>query len=449
MRAVYRDLFHDIAIQRTMPPLTRARTAAEAPTLLDALARAPVAAALVVAALGLADRKALRLVQPQLRDAVGEAATELEVNLSVAGAARTPTPARWPRLRMMFLEQTVASFDLETLEALGSETWGSLRELTFFQPLESPEQFALDAPCARALAAALRRMPALRELNLMSVQLPDASARELFRAPGANAAPQLDRLSVIDAKLSPVAARALAAAGWRLQELFLNLNPDLGAAGFAALCAAPTFALRHLNLCGCGLDAAALPSLADAPWPLEKLDLSGNDFSAATAGPALAALSQRAGLRRLDASNCSLSPASFKVLVEADWPALVFLSANLADVAFFGPHALGAAAFAGFPALEELDLSYVDLGSVGAALLASRRWPRLRSLDLRHTRLGDAGVAALARGAWPALEVLDLRLKRLGAPLTLEGARRWAPALVELAAGEPLADDSSDGDVSD
>ena len=104
-----------------------------------------------------------------------------------------------------------------------------------------------------------------------------------------------------------------------------------------------------------------------------------------------------------------LSAASFKVLVEASWPALTSLSACAAKLAFDGPHALGAAAFAGFPALEELDLSEVALGEAGAALLASRRWPRLRKLELRRTQLGDAGLAALARGEWPALEGLDLR----------------------------------------
>ena len=101
-------------------------------------------------------------------------------------------------------------------------------------------------------------------------------------------------------------------------------------------------------------------------------------------------------------------------------------------MAFDGPHALGAAAFAAFPALEELDLCGVQLGEAGARLLASRLWPRLRKLDLFSARLGDAGLAALACGAWPALEVLDLRYNILGAPPTLEDARRWAPALVEL-----------------
>jgi hypothetical protein len=80
----------------------------------------------------------------------------------------------------------------------------------------------------------------------------------------------------------------------------------------------------------------------------------------------------------------------------------------------------------------ELDLSWVELGEAGARLLASRRWPRLEKLNLARARLGDAGLAALARGEWPALEWLNLGGSGLGAPLALEDARRWAPALVEL-----------------
>jgi hypothetical protein len=62
-------------------------------------------------------------------------------------------------------------------------------------------------------------------------------------------------------------------------------------------------------------------------------------------------------------------------------------------------------------------------------LLASRRWPRLRRLSLHSAEILGAGVEALARGAWPALEELDLRGNDLSGRLTLDGARRWAPAL--------------------
>jgi hypothetical protein len=80
-----------------------APAAAKALALLDALARAPAAAAaaaaLVVTALERAeDLRALRLVHPQLRDAVGEATTELDTRPSSGVFPRTPTSQRWPRL---------------------------------------------------------------------------------------------------------------------------------------------------------------------------------------------------------------------------------------------------------------------------------------------------------------------------------------------------------------
>ena len=406
------------------PAPTDAQEAAEAATLLDALARAPAAAALVVAALDrLDDRRALRLAHPQLRDAVGEAMTKLEANLYVHPTL-WPTPRRWLRLE----ELTITWPDLAALKALGSGVWASLRTLT----LQYFFMGGLGAPAARALAAALRRMPALRALQLWNVELSDAAAEELFDSCRAEAAPRLRSLTVTAAKVTPAAARALAATGWRLEELNLRNNAGLGAAGVAALVAAPTFALRRLNLEHCSLDAAALLALADAPWPLEELELDLNNFSAAAAGPALAALSRHARLRVLNVSYCRLSAASFRALVEAAWHTLTSLGALGAEVALDGPHALGAAAFAGFPALEELDLSSVRLGAAGAALLAGRRWTRLVKLDLHSAWLGDAGVAALARGAWPALEVLDLRGNGLAAPPTLDDVRRWAPALEEL-----------------
>ena len=329
-------------MQRTM-----AEPAAPAATLLDALARAPAAAALVVAALDQQDdRKALRLAHPLLRDAVGEATTKLRLDSAAgaAGAARPPMARRWPLLE----ELAMRCPDLAALEALGAETWGRLHSL---HVQTSGERYALDPPSARALAAALLQMPALSVLGLWRVALPGA---------------------------------------------------------FAALLDAPTFALRRVVLTRCDLDATALPHLSNAHWPLEELDISSNDFRAAAAGPALAALSQHARLRKLDVASCHLSAAGFKALVEAAWPALAYLDAGGAGVAFAGPHALGAAAFAGFPALEQLDLAEVVLGEAGAQVLAGRRWPRLRVLNLDSTVLGDAGLAALARGEWPALEELSL-----------------------------------------
>jgi hypothetical protein len=188
----------------------------------------------------------------------------------------------------------------------------------------------------------------------------------------AEAAPQLRSLKARVADLTLAAARALAVTGWRLESLSVCESRSLGAAGVAALVAAPTFALRHLAFVDCNLDAAALLALANAPWPLEELDLRRNDFSAAAAGPAFAALSRRDGLRRICLLDCLLSAASFKALVEAAWPALTCFVARV-QLELDGPRALGADAFAGFPALEHLVLVGVQLGEAGARLL-----PRFR-----------------------------------------------------------------------
>jgi hypothetical protein len=268
-----------------------AHGAAEALTLLDALARAPAAAALVVGALERdEDRKALRLAHPQLRDAVGEATTKLAAHLRPA-APRPPTARRWPRLE----DLTICALDLATMEALGSDTWASLRSLNLSSGYYTSP--GLDAPVARALAAALRRMPTLRALGLR-VRLPDEAARELFRASSANALPELRELTLDIPALAPAAVRALAASGWRLEELDLSWGDDLGAAGLAPVGAAPTFAIRRLCLAGIQLNAAALLTVAKAPWPLEELELSSSDFRAAAGGDAaIAALSRHARLR--------------------------------------------------------------------------------------------------------------------------------------------------------
>jgi hypothetical protein len=89
-----------------MVPLTRGRAAAEAPTLLDALARAPAAAALVVGALGRADRQALRLAHPQLPDAVYGEKTWLPLDFlphAFKYVGRALTARQWPRIEKVTL----------------------------------------------------------------------------------------------------------------------------------------------------------------------------------------------------------------------------------------------------------------------------------------------------------------------------------------------------------
>ncbi len=239
-------------------------------------------------------------------------------------------------------------------------------------------------------------MPALRALKLMKV--PNV---ELLFSFITDAVPQLRSLAVegneLSSGLTPEGARAIAAMAWPLEELDLRSNCDLGSAGLEALLSAPTFALRSLTLYDCNLDATCLPGLAGAAWPLEELALGKNKFGS-KAGPALAALSRHARLLRLNVDSCGFGAAGFKALVEATWPVLIQFTAMDAKMKFDGRHALGDAAFAGFPVLEELRLAFSTFSTHGARLLASRRWVHLRRLHLTFCQIGDEGVAALARG---------------------------------------------------
>jgi len=92
-------------------------------------------------------------------------------------------------------------------------------------------------------------------------ELTGAAAAELFGAAGA--APGLRSLTITCAALTLEATRALAAAGWRLEELSLRVNDRLGAAGVAALVAAPASVIRRLDLAACGLGRGR-PLLAPA-----------------------------------------------------------------------------------------------------------------------------------------------------------------------------------------
>ncbi|MEU4229093.1 TIGR02996 domain-containing protein [Nonomuraea sp. NPDC026600] len=82
--------------------------------------------------------------------------------------------------------------------------------------------------------------------------------------------------------------------------------------------------------------------------------------------------------------------------------------------------------------LVRLDLSYLDLGSDGAEILAaSLRTDRLRALELRYCRIGDAGLAALAASPYlGGLRHLHLQRNRV----TAEGVRslHGFPELTEL-----------------
>jgi hypothetical protein len=327
-------------------------------------------------------------VHSEIRDAASEATKKLTTVPEVPrNVARPPTARRWPRLEDLRIYEP----DSAAIEALGAETWGVLYIFWLSYSYE-PQKPALDATSVRAVAAVLRRMPALRTLKFSNAAISYAAAGELF-----GAAPRVDELLIVNAQLTLAAMRVLAATKWRLEALNMGYN-RMGGARLTTLLAAPTFAIRRLSLRNCELDAADLLAIANAPGLLEELVLSLEDFGADAAGPALAALSRHVGLRKLVVRKCSITVAGFKALVEAGWPALTYLDAGGARLTFYGTHAPSAAAYARFPALEELHLFGTLVGLAGRRLLTSRRWTHLRKLDLTSGQIGDVGVTALERG---------------------------------------------------
>jgi hypothetical protein len=420
-----------------------------APRLLDALARAPGSLERVIAMVpAAADRKALCVCCATLRDAVGASVTKLSAWLPGDGAgARPPTAERWPALVEISLEGEGA---VAHARALGGEGWAALESVSIG---DFDTCVQLDRAAGRALA---RLAPRLRELAFFNgrAALSAAGARALFRraawprlaaltlrseeeppkepSPGVavlaaawQIMPALRVLTLEGVGLTAGSAQELAAAGWRLEELSVRENYDLGDAGLAYFLAAPSFALRVLDAASCGLSPNVLAALAAAPAPLEALALDENDFGGGGGGgaaaAALAALARCPGLRRLGLGACSLRAASYRALFSVACPDLVALDAR-ADVFPEEPLRLRARHFGAdaFAALEELGLAGVPLGEAGARALASRPWPRLRELDLRAAALGDAGGAALAGGAWPALRVARLGGNGLSAAAVAE-----------------------------
>ncbi len=327
-----------------------------------------------------------------MEDPLWPALEELELTgegwLQPSGAGLLLT-AMWrgaPRLRRLAAHGVRISFEPPMLKACG---W-TLEELDL-----------------AALLAAWRGAPRLRALSVQG----EADSLEL----GLSA--------------------AAGGCGWALEELKLSCCYSPTADGIRGFGGAPRFALRRLDLSHCRLNAAALREVAAAPWPLEELDLSSNDFFQPDVGPALAALSRHARLERLKLNDCGIDATAFAALASASWPALTHLTIGFHDAKICAQLAASVVS-ARFPELMLLMLKDADIDMTGARALASRTWPRLRELALGHRLVRAAPIAAgLAHGtpgAWPALT----RLLLIGVDsyqyLTLDAVRRWAPALLDL-----------------
>jgi hypothetical protein len=429
------------------------------PSLEDVLAAALGAAARVVGALDRDGRRALRRASAQCRASVDAAVAKLVVIRE--GPLESPPPPpptaqRFPALRRLQFYYGGAPVALPDAEALGA--FPLLEELTFGGGC------TLGPAEAAALARAAPRLPALRALTFDNCRFADGAGAALFGVPwpalravtffictGGGAAAlaaawrnleALERLDIRGASVfcrTPAAdIRAIATAGWRLEELFLS-NPALSNAEVAALAGAPALRVRALSLPCCDVRAAALRALAAPSCALRgltALDLKGSYIGARhdrDAGPALAALAARHPLAALRLASCGLGTAGVEAVASAEWSVLAELDLdfNGADVGAFG-----AAAFARTPKLAALDLDGNRVGPAGARLLAARVGAHLTRLSLQGAWRGDAGAGAgaaeLAVGAWPALRSVDLTgfgpLRALG----VEEVRRWAPAISEV-----------------
>jgi hypothetical protein len=185
---------------------------------------------------------------------------------------------------------------------------------------------------------------------------------------GSAFAPALRSLDMRFSGLDANAARALSPARFpALKALALSSNP-LGAEGLGALIATEWFAhLERFFGGNCGLGDAGARALSDiAVTSLKVMDLGGNEIT--DAGVIALARSQAlANLTRLSLGNNPFGLPGVKALAEVN-----------------------------LPALEELDVSGIDLGRAGAqALAASPHLAKLKRLTVSAESVGIIGRSAL------------------------------------------------------
>lgn len=287
----------------------------------------------------------------------------------------------------------------------------------------------------------LAPLPELRAITMRNARMDDADLRALSRHA------ELERLELeyAGASLTGAGFAAFHDAG-RLRDVDLSRAAGLTDGGLVALFAVPS--LRRLDLSGCPLrdvtvdgalaavrsnvslrelDLGDCPNiivamLYDLPFSLERLSLAGTDVGWDELGqlPPLASLDlshcvrvDRAALERvvtrlggfleeLDLGRCTA--------LEPDDPGVLSAARRLRVLGLGGVRVSDDAvrAIATLPALEELDLSFADVGDAGAVVLAKSPAPLARLALTGCDKITDDGLRALAR--LDGLRALDLNV---------------------------------------
>ena len=163
--------------------------------------------------------------------------------------------------------------------------------------------------------------------------------------------------------------------------------------------------LHHLGIFSSNITSALAASVT-ANWQsrLQTLKLMGSNLS----GSALEPIRRGtwAALQRLNLDLAHLDAGSMACLVQANMPALQYLSlfkVQGMDVAAFAELALGF-----WPFLAFLTLSGVHISADCMAELAKGEWHALFWLDLSSCGITHAALRYLVKGKWSSLQSLDL-----------------------------------------
>lgn len=256
-----------------------------------------------------------------------------------------------------FLEE--ATLPLEALDDLERlfEAAPLLRRLRFDSPGFTGQTHAPPTLTGRLSSPLLRRV---RSLDLRLPAGGDAVAVELARCP----------------HLTGLRTLHVEATAWPIPDFptpMFSGPPEthrLTVAGASSLASSPHLkGLRDIKLASNALGGAGVKALLEGGWPLESLDVSGNQLDD-TALTAIASAPHLSKLHHLGIGAGQYEDA-----------ALVALAASKT-----------------LTSLSSLDLTNSQLGPRGLArFLSALTLPRLTELSLRATGLGDAGVVTLAK----------------------------------------------------